>query len=145
MGGHLSDGGWLTQVAHQVAHAFDHPNAPLSEGGVLAVVVQVVPGKRDWKRVGKDSPNPLWQSAVRRRPASHGAAWRRTGGGGSGGSDPLIFAAGAPRAGGKVAKPLDTFPPLVFGGRSLHSDPLREGHRAPFRAHGRCVWLYVAL
>ena len=59
MGGHLSDGGWLTQVAHQVAHAFDHSNAPLSEGGVLAVVVQVVPGNPHWKRVGTDSPSPL--------------------------------------------------------------------------------------
>ncbi len=55
MGGHLSDGGWLTQVAHQVAHAFDHPNASLSEGGDLAVVVQVVPGNPHWKRIGTDS------------------------------------------------------------------------------------------
>ncbi len=85
MGGHLSDGGWLTQVAHQVAHAFDHPNAPLSEGEVLAVVVQVVPGNPHWKRVGTDSPCPLRQSVVRRRRhlarcvvASHrrGSKWR---------------------------------------------------------------------
>ena len=32
MGGHLTKEGWLTQVAHQVAHAFDHHNASLSEG-----------------------------------------------------------------------------------------------------------------
>ena len=37
------------------------------------------------------------------------------GGGGSGGSDPVFFGAGAPRAGGKVARPLATFPPLVLG------------------------------
>ena len=46
-------------VAHQVAHAFDNPNAPLSEGGPLAVVVQAVPGNPHWKRVGTDSSNPL--------------------------------------------------------------------------------------
>ena len=46
-------------VAHQVAHAIDNPNAPLSEGGALAVVVQAVPGNPHWKRVGTDSPNPL--------------------------------------------------------------------------------------
>ncbi len=32
MGGHLTKGGWRTQVAHQVAHAFDNHNASLSEG-----------------------------------------------------------------------------------------------------------------
>ena len=78
MGGHLSDGGWLTQVAHQVAHAFDHPNAPLSEGVVLAVVVQVVPGNPHWKRVGTDSPSALRQSVVRcRRRASPPRTARR--------------------------------------------------------------------
>ncbi len=73
--------GWLAQVAHQVAHAFDHPNAPLSEGRVLAVVVQVVPGNPHWKRVGTDSPSPPGQSPVRRqhrasppRTARRGAA-----------------------------------------------------------------------
>ena len=45
------------------------------------------------------------RSAARppRLPASHGASWRRTGGGGSGGSDPRFFAAGAPRGRTKVA------------------------------------------
>ena len=52
-------GGVAHQVAHQVAHAFDNPNAPLSEGGALAVVVQAVPGNPHWKRVGADSSNPL--------------------------------------------------------------------------------------
>ena len=55
MGGHLSDGG----VDIQGGHDFDHPNAPLSEGEVLAGVVQVVPGKPHWKRVGTNSPSPL--------------------------------------------------------------------------------------
>ena len=42
-----------------MAHAFDHPNALLSEGEVLAVVVQVVPGNPYWKRVSTNSPSPL--------------------------------------------------------------------------------------
>ena len=61
-------GGVAHQVAHQVAHAFDNPNAPRSEGGALAVVVQAVPGNPHWTWVGTDSPSPLRQSAVRRRP-----------------------------------------------------------------------------
>ena len=72
------------------------------------------------------------RSAVLRRgvPASHGVSWRRTGGGGSGGSDPLFFAAGAAQGRGRWCTPKSTtFPPL-FGGHSLHSDPWREGHRA---------------
>ena len=59
MGGHLTKGGWLTEVAHQVAHALDHPNAPLSEGEALAAVVQAVPGNPQWTRVGTDFPNPM--------------------------------------------------------------------------------------
>ena len=106
-----------------MAHAFDHPNASLSEGEVLAVVVQVVPGNPYWKRIGKDSPNPLRQSVVRRRPASHGASWRRTGGGGSGGSDPPLFGAGAPPGRGKWSTLRSTTYPAPRGGRSLHSDP----------------------
>ena len=43
-GGHLTKRGWRTEVAHQVAHAFDHRNAALSEGRALAAVVQAVPG-----------------------------------------------------------------------------------------------------
>ena len=39
MGGHLTKGGWRTQVAHQVAHAFDNYKSALSEGAALAVVV----------------------------------------------------------------------------------------------------------
>ena len=99
MGGHLSDGGWLTQVAHQVAHAFDHSSAPLSEGGAFSVVVQVVRGNPHWMSDWHGFPE---SSAVKRSaapaprvPASHGASWRRTGGGGSGGSDPLLLTAGA--------------------------------------------------
>ncbi len=59
MGGHLTKGGWLTEVAHQVAHALDRPNAPLSEGEALAAVVQAVPGNPHWTRVGTDFPNPM--------------------------------------------------------------------------------------
>ena len=56
---HLQDGGWLTEVAHVVAHDFDNYKSALSEGEALAVVVQAVPGNPHWKRVGTDSPNPL--------------------------------------------------------------------------------------
>ena len=59
MGGHLTTGGWRTEMAHQVARPFNHLNAPLSEGEVLAVVVQVVPGNPHWTRVGTDCPSPL--------------------------------------------------------------------------------------
>ena len=57
-GGHLTKRGWRTEVAHQVAHAFDHRNASLSEGEALAVVVQAVPGNPHWTRVGTDCQSP---------------------------------------------------------------------------------------
>ncbi len=53
-----------------------------------------------------------------------------TRGGGSGGSDPLFFAAGAAPGRGRWCTPKSTTSPPLFGGRSLHSDPWREGHRA---------------
>ena len=80
-----------------------------------------------------------------RVPASHGASWRRTGGGGSGGSDPLFLTAGAAPGRGRWCTLKSTTSPPLFGGRSLHSDPWREGHRAPFRAHSGCVCLRVVL
>ena len=55
----LRNEGWRVGVAHEVARPFNNPNAPLSEGEVLAVVVQVVPGNPHWTRVGKDCPNPM--------------------------------------------------------------------------------------
>ena len=63
-------------VAHQVAHAFDHHNASLSEGALLAAVVGALPGKPYWKRVGTDSPRWMrqpWRGGARRVPASPGA------------------------------------------------------------------------
>ena len=59
MGGHLTKGGRCMEVAHQVARPFNHPNAPLSEGEALAVVVQVVPRNPHRTRVGTDCPSPL--------------------------------------------------------------------------------------
>ena len=59
MGGPLTRGGWRTEVAHEVARPFNNPNAPLSEGEALAVVVQAVPGNPHWTRVGTDFPSPL--------------------------------------------------------------------------------------
>ncbi len=66
-GGPLTKGGWRTEVAHVAARPFNHPNAPLSEGEALAVVVQVVPGNPHWTRVGTDCPSPMGLSPVRRR------------------------------------------------------------------------------
>ena len=57
-GGHLTIGGWRTEVVHPVAHAFDHRNTSLSEGEALAVVVQAVPGNPHWSRVGTDCQSP---------------------------------------------------------------------------------------
>ena len=45
-----------------MARPFNNPNAPLSEGEALAVVVQVVPGNPHWKRVGTDC-HILWGKA----------------------------------------------------------------------------------
>jgi hypothetical protein len=59
MGGHLTKGGRRMEVAHEVARPLNHPNAPLSEGKALAVVVQVVPGNPHWTRIGTDSRNPM--------------------------------------------------------------------------------------
>ena len=68
-----------------MAHAFDHPNAFISEGAPLAAVVGAPPGKPYWKRVGTDSPRWLRQSEARlrvacprlaRRFAREGRRWR---------------------------------------------------------------------
>ncbi|MYC83094.1 MAG: hypothetical protein F4X19_13510 [Acidobacteria bacterium] len=78
-GVHLTKRGWRTEVAHQVAHAFDHRNASLSEGAALAVVVQAVPENPHWTRVGTDSPHRLrqpWRGGGWRVPASPGAPRR---------------------------------------------------------------------
>ena len=48
-------------------------------------------------------------------PASHGASWRRTGGGGSGGSDPHFFGAGAPPGRGKWSTLRSTLYPSPAG------------------------------
>ena len=65
-----------------------------------------------------------------RVPAPHGASWRHTGGGGSGGSAPPFLTAGAAPGRGKWSTLRSTTYPSPSGGRSLHSDPWREGHRA---------------
>ena len=60
---------------------------------------------------------------ARRVVAPHGR-------GDGGGSDPPIFGAGAPPGRGKWSTLRSTSYPSPAGGRSLHSDPWREGHRA---------------
>ena len=63
MGVPLSDGGWRMQVVH----AFGNHKTALSEGVVLAAVVETLPGNPHWTRVGTDSSNPVRKSAVGRR------------------------------------------------------------------------------
>ena len=64
-----------------MAHTLDNHNDSLSEGGALAAVVSVLPGKPYWKRVGTDSPRlmrPSEASMRLARPPSPGEAARRT-------------------------------------------------------------------
>ena len=133
MGGHLTKRGWRTQVAHEVARPFNHPNAPLSEGKALAVVVQAVPGNPHWTRVGADCPKPLRLRSVRSRlrvsplarrvVAPHGRRrkWRER---------PRVFWRWCATGQGEVVHAKIHHLPSPFRGRSLHSDPWREGHRA---------------
>ncbi len=128
-------------------HEFNDHNASLSEGEALAVVVERFSETPHRKRDNTDFPRPLRPSEARLRlgwppPAGCGDVAQERGAGG--GSDPGLFAADAPREGARPDRPPDTLPPS-FRGRSHHSDPWREGHRAPFRAHGGCVCLRVAL
>ena len=100
----------------QPFHVFDSPNACLSEGGALAVVVQAVPGNPHWTQFGTDCQvrcgNPPCGAApgcphlARRVVAPHGR-------GGSGGSDPRFLTASA--APGRVSRFTSQFtvnPPL---------------------------------
>ena len=149
MGGPLTKGEWLTQAAHQVAHAFGNRNASLSEGEALAVVVQVVAGNPHGTRVGADSPKP---SAVRRgvAPASRVHPLARCvvaphGRGGSGGSDPHVLTASA--APGRVSRftsqftvnpPLGVAPSTVIpGGKAIERcrglGPINRSVRFPHR------------
>ena len=83
-----------TRLFTGVAHTHDNHNASLSEGGALAAVVSVLPGKPYWKRVGTDSPRLMRQSEARlrlARPPSPGAAARGHERGVGGGSDPVPF------------------------------------------------------
>ena len=72
-----------TRLFTGMAHTFDNHDGSLSEGGALAAVVSVLPGKPYWKWVGTDSPRLMRPSEARLRlacPPSTGAAARRTGG-----------------------------------------------------------------
>ena len=117
-----------------MAHALDHRNAILSEGRALAAVVGALPGKPYGTRVGTDSPRRLqqpWRGGGR-VPASLGAP--RLEGEDVEGATPCFLALVRHRAGEIVHAKVHHSPPR-FWGRSLHSDPWREGHRAPYGAH----------
>ena len=95
MGGPLSDGGWRMQVVHD----FDNYKSALSEGEAPR---RCGPGCAWESALDVGSHGFPESSGVKHRaapaprvPASHGASWRRTGGGGSGGSDPPFLTAGA--------------------------------------------------
>jgi len=116
MGGHLAKGGWLTEVAHQVAHALDHHNASLSEGEVLAAVVRALPEKPYGTRVSTDSPRQLghpWQGGARPVPASDGAP--RLEGEEVEGATPWFLALVRHRAGEMVHAKVHHFPPPFLG------------------------------
>jgi len=100
-------------VTHQVAHAFDHHNASLSEGRALAAVVGALSGKPYGMRVGTDSPRQLrhpWQGGARRGPASH--ATPRLEGEEVEGATPWFLALVRHRAGEMVHAKVHHFPPV---------------------------------
>ena len=137
-GGHLANGGRRTYVAHQVAHAHDHHNASLSEDGAPRGCGRGFAWKalldKGWHRFPARLRQP-WRGwirsvqAPRRFPprASHTRP---------GGERPPHFCRWCATGQGRWCTPKFTISPPRFWGRSLHSDPWREGHRAPFRAHG---------
>ena len=92
-----------------MAHAFDNPNASLSEGAPSLLWWSRYVEIRIGRGLERIPPRPLrqpWRGGARRVPASPGAPHGR---GDGGGSDPPLLAAGAAREGGKVARPLATF------------------------------------
>ena len=132
MGGHLTNGGWLTEVAHQVAHAFDYHNASLSEGGALAAVVGALPGKPYWTRVGTDSLRRLrqpWRGGASRVPASH--ATPRLEGEKVEGATPCFLALVRHRAGEMVHAKVHHLPSL-WGGAPSSGIPGGKAIERPF-------------
>jgi len=126
-GGPLTKRGWLAEVAHQVAHALDHRNASLSEGffsllwtgpclesligSGLARIARVGCDNRGEEAAGVSTPRTL-------RRAWRGRKWRER---------PPHFWRWCATGQGRWCTPKFTIP-LHFLGRSLHSDPWREGH-----------------
>jgi len=72
--------GYNLAMFTQPFHVFDSHNAFLSEGGALAVVVEALPGKPCWRRVGTDSPRLLRQTWRGRALRVFASPARRTGG-----------------------------------------------------------------
>ena len=135
-GGPSTQGEWLTSVAHQVAHAFDHHNASLSEGAPSLLWTGpclerlVGGGFARIPRVGCVKAKGGCASCFR---ASPGAPHER---GAGGESDPHFFGADAPPGRGKWPTLKATIYPPLRGGRSHHSDPWREGRNAESPAWG---------
>ena len=122
------------KVAHEVARPFNNHNAPLSEakpspswsrlcpgiciGRGLARIARLLWGKAPWGAgIACPPPGTARRGATREGEEVEGAT-------------PCFSALVRHRAGGGGARQ-NPPPPLPFlGGRSLHSDPWREGHRA---------------
>ena len=118
-----------TRLFTGMAHTLDNHNDSFSEGGALAAVVSVLPGKPYWKRVGTDSPGLMRPSEASLRlahPPSPGAAARRARGVLVVGATPIFWPLMRHGAGAGYSCLYSSFFPAL-GGRFLHRDPWREG------------------
>ena len=108
-----------TRLFTGMAHTLDNHNDSFSEGGALAAVVSVLPGKPYWKRVGTDSPGlmrPSEASLRLARPPSPGAAARRARGVLVVGATPVFAPRGAARTGDDICAPICALFIPSFGG-----------------------------
>ena len=127
-----------------MVHFSGNPNASLSEGEALAIVVGEVPEMPHQTRNGKHFRRPLRESHARLRlacppPARRGGAPHERGAGGV--SDPPFLSAGAARGRGKWSTEWSTCP-YPLGGRSLHRDPC--GKAETLKTWSRVVLLNLA-
>ena len=131
MGVPLSDGGWRMQVVH----TFGNHKTALSEGAALAAVVEAIPENPHWTRVGTDSPHPVRQSAVGRRPACPPPRTARRGATGRGRKwreRPPVFRRRCATGQGEMVHAKIHHLPSPVGGRALHIDPCRKASGRPF-------------
>ena len=140
MGGHLTNGVWRTEVAHVVARHFKQTPTLHSQRAQpstlwcrLYLEVRIGRGLTRIARVLGVKPRAVSAACV---PASHGASWRRTGGGRKWRERPRVFCRWCGTGQGEVVHAKIHHLPSPFRGRSLHSDPWREGLRTSSRGYG---------